>query len=147
MHILGWFLVSGCTTGTSEVIFVTEPTAEDADNPYQGVIVTMGMYGDEDAVPGTEVMVLDIDPSQSCFGWTRTTGNGTRDNAAADFQCFQDRLCYTQYPDALTCDGEMSERKAIYTDAVVPDTGGTFTKILSGTEACEPAPEGFECPT
>ena len=96
------------------------------------------------------VVIYTLDTAQSCAGWTRETDTGEmRSNSATRFQCYQDRLCYTQYVESFTCDsGEaaMTEDKEARTNCAADPTPGIWAKILSGTEKCPAAPAGFECP-
>ncbi len=130
----------------STVICVTEPTAADSQHAYQGQRALVGFYPSAECTPGTEVMRLSYDLSQTCFGWRRSTGNGTRDNSATRFACYRDRVCYTQHTTSLSC-GNGATDKEVRTDACIKDDAGDiWLKLLSGTESCPPAPSGFTCP-
>jgi hypothetical protein len=131
----------------STVVCVTAPQPADSQHAYQGVKARVGFYPTAECTPGTEVMVLNYDVSQTCFGWRRPLENGsTRDNSATHFQCYRDRVCYTQHTRLLTCDTSPTD-KQFRTDACIKDDAGdVWLKLLGGTESCPEAPSGFECP-
>ena len=89
------------------------------------------------------------DTTQSCFSWEGNSAAGA--NAATNFQCCRDRVCYTQHPGTLECDNPRPTNKEALTDECVLDTQNPngraiYAKIISGTESCPEAPPGFECP-
>jgi hypothetical protein len=130
----------------STVICVTEPQPEDAAHGFQGVKALVGFYPTDQCVPGQEVMKLSYDVSQTCFGWKRDASPSPRDNSATHFQCYRDRVCYTQHTRVLTCDTTPTD-KEFRTDACIKDDAGDiWLKLLGGTESCPEAPAGFECP-
>jgi hypothetical protein len=110
--------------------------------------VTVGFYANDQCEAGTEAYTITYDISQACFGWTREAGvRGTVENSASDFQCYSDRLCYTQYTQQLTCGAGHSEQKqASVTDCLPEPMGNIWSKVLSGTEDCAVAPSDFVCP-
>lgn len=131
----------------STVVCVSEPAATDSQHAYQGVKARVGFYPNDQCTPGTEVMVLQYDLSQTCFGWRRSAGNGTRDNSATHFECYRDRVCYTQHTKVMTCSSEHVTDKEYRTDVCIKDDGSdVWLKLLSGTESCPEAPVGFSCP-
>lgn len=106
--------------------------------------IQLGLYGNE-ACDGEPVLVVTLPLEQPCVGWDRVV----RQNSATRFQCYRDRLCYTQYVSSGTCDaGEATrvEDKESRTTCTDDPTPNIWTKILSGTESCPEAPAGFECP-
>lgn len=110
-------------------------------------VVLVGLYDDENC----ENLVLSykLDIAKPCSGWTRQTGTTTKDNSGTRFQCYKDRLCYTQYVDSYTCDAQAaahSEDKESTTKCTKDPTPDIWTKILGGTENCPDAPSGFQCP-
>lgn len=130
----------------SSVICVTQSAPADSSHPYQGIKALVGFYPSDQCTPGTEVMKLSYDLSQTCFGWRRDAGSSTRDNSATHFQCYRDRVCYTQSTRVLTCNGSVTD-KEYRTDACIKDDAGDiWLKLLSGTESCPEAPAGFSCP-
>lgn len=131
----------------STVVCVTQPATGDAQHAYQGVKAKVGFYPTDQCTPGTEVMMLTYDLSQTCFGWRRSASNGTRDNSATHFQCYRDRVCYTQSTRVLTCDGSATDKQYRIDACIKDDAGDVWLKLLGGTESCPQAPAGFECPT
>jgi hypothetical protein len=130
----------------STVICVTPPAAADSSHAYQGVKALVGFYPDDRCTPGTEVMKNVYDLAQTCFGWRREASPSPRDNSATNFQCYRDRVCYTQHTRVLSCDTTPTD-KEFRTDACIKDDAGDiWLKLLSGTESCPPAPGGFSCP-
>ena len=130
----------------STVVCVTQPVVADGQHSYQGVRALVGFYPSDQCTPGTEVMKLSYDLSQTCFGWRRQAGSGTRDNSATHFQCYRDRVCYTQHTRELTCNTQPTN-KEFRTDACIKDDAGeVWLKLLGGTESCPQAPADFACP-
>ncbi len=128
------------------VVCVTAPLASDSQHAYQGIRALVGFYPSDQCTPGTEVMKNVYDLSQTCFGWRRSTGSSTRDNSATHFQCYRDRVCYTQHTQVLTCNTTATD-KEFRTDACIKDDAGdVWLKLLGGTESCPAAPAGFSCP-
>lgn len=160
LHLLacGMALLAACGSASSSstascvadpastVVCVTPPLPEDSQHAYQGVKAFVGFYPTDQCTPGTEVMKLSYDLSQTCFGWRRNAGTSTRDNSATNFQCYRDRVCYTQSTKVLTCDNSPTN-KEFRTDACTKDDAGDiWLKLLSGTENCPAVPAGFTCP-
>lgn len=141
---------SGSTTciadPDSTVICVTQAQATDSGHAYQGVRALVGFYPTDQCTPGTEVMKLTYDLSQTCFGWRRQAGSSTRDNSATHFQCYRDRVCYTQHTQALTCSNTPTDKQFSTTGCTKDDAGDVWLKLLGGTEGCPAAPAGFACP-
>lgn len=101
-----------------------------------------------DAACTQQVGMRSYDTSQTCFAWT-AQGSNAQENSASRFQCYRDRLCYTQFPDSLTCgDGGhgSTDKQARLGECVKEPAGALYSKLVSGTEACPEAPPGFECP-
>jgi hypothetical protein len=95
------------------------------------------------------VGMRSYDTAQECFSWT-APGSSAMENSATRFQCYADRVCYTQHPNTLDCtDGGFgqTDKQAILGMCLKEPDGQLYSKLLSGTEACPPAPAGFECPT
>lgn len=157
--ILSCLMASACGSSSSDsssvsclpdpastVICVTQSVPADSTHPYQGVKALVGFYPTDQCTPGTELMKLSYDLSQTCFGWRRDAGTSTHDNSATHFQCYRDRVCYTQSTRVLTCDGSVTD-KEYRTDACIKDDAGdVWLKLLGGTESCPVAPAGFSCP-
>ena len=154
-----WLVVFAAGCGSSEsssaacvadpastVICVTEPQTSDSGHSYQGVRALVGFYPTDQCTPGTEVMKLSYDLSQTCFGWRRQAGTSTRDNSATHFQCYRDRVCYTQHTKVLTCDTTPTNTQFSTTACTKDDAGDLWLKLLGGTESCPVAPSGFSCP-
>ncbi len=138
------FLLGACSTeddsGSNE-----EPTGTcDAQ-------VVIGFYTDPECTQEVAASspTRTYDTTRSCFDWVGNSAAG--ENSATNFQCYRDRLCYTQHPATLTCDGNRFTDKEARTDVCLLDTanpngGEIYAKIVSGTEGCPAAPAGFECP-
>lgn len=158
--LCGLFFLSACGIGSSgssssvscvpdpasTIVCVTEPRPDDSQRPHQGVKAIVGMYPSDQCTPGTEVIKLAYDVAQTCFGWRRQVANGTRDNSATHFQCYRDRVCYTQHTRELTCNTTATD-KEVRTDACIKDDAGDiWLKLIGGTESCPAPPPGFACP-
>jgi len=109
--------------------------------------VTIGFYADDRCLPGTEVGTRRYDTRQTCFSWT-AVGSNAQENSATRFQCYRDRLCYTQHPNSLSCGGSgLATDKESRTDVCLKEPAGVlYSRILGGTDACPVAPAGFQCP-
>lgn len=91
-------------------------------------------------------MKLTYDLSQTCFGWRRQAGSSTRDNSATHFQCYRDRVCYTQHTQVLTCSSGPTDKQVSTTACTKDDAGEVWLKLLGGTESCPEAPADSACP-
>jgi hypothetical protein len=111
-------------------------------------LVLVGFYATDQCEAGSEVYTITFDVSQTCFGWSREGGaRGTIENSASDFQCYADRLCYTQYTEQLVCGAGHSEPKEASTvECIKEPNAEVWSRIISGTEACPAVPDGFACP-
>jgi hypothetical protein len=106
--------------------------------------IRLGLFA-SDTCDGEPVLIVTLPLEQPCVGWDR----GVRQNSATRFQCYRDRLCYTQYVASPTCDAAeatLVEDKESRTTCTKDPTPRIWTRILSGTEGCPEAPEGFACP-
>lgn len=106
--------------------------------------IRLGLFA-SDTCDGEPVLVVTLPLEQPCVGWDRVV----RQNSATRFQCYRDRLCYTQYVASPTCDAAeatLVEDKESRTTCTDDPTPNIWTRILSGTEDCPEAPDGFECP-
>jgi hypothetical protein len=86
---------------------------------------------------------------EDCFSWT-AQGSNAETNSASRFQCYRDRICYTQYPSTLTCTNPNpgpTDKEARVGECVKEPSGSLYSKVLSGTESCPDAPAGFSCPS
>ncbi|MDI1430850.1 hypothetical protein [Polyangium sorediatum] len=109
--------------------------------------ILVGLFDDDQCE--NLVFSYKVDIAEPCSGWTREVAGGTKDNSATRFQCFKDRLCYTQYVNTYTCDAQgaaMVEDKEARTTCLDDPTPGIWVKLLGGTESCPDAPSGFQCP-
>ena len=114
--------------------------------------VEIGFYADPEctqpvmAASSTRI----YDTRQECFSWEG--GSAAGENSVTRFQCFRDRLCYTQHPATLACNNGSPTNKEARTDECVLDTQtpdgsrAIYAKIIGGTESCPEAPADFECP-
>ena len=124
------------------------PTAETAPAPAaagsSGAQVVIAFY--EDAACTREVGRRRYDTGQACFAWV-ASGSNAQENSATRFQCFSDRLCYTQHPDSLDCGGGLATDKEARTGLCLKEPAGRLYSMLqSGNEDCPPPPPGFACP-
>ncbi len=142
-------LVGGCGTETDGAVPVARPNPNAVTNPAAvcSAVVTVGLYGEDTCAPGSEVMLIRFNLAQDCYGWTRDSGRGEVENSATRFQCYRDRLCYTQTPRGLTCSGSPENKQSRTNGCTLEPQGGLWTRVLSGTEGCPEAPADFECPT
>lgn len=110
-------------------------------------VITIGFYTDAQCSPEHQIAERKMDFSAKCFIWRRhvQTG-GERDNAAGNFQCYRDRLCYRQFPGNNECKGDFYADK-VFSLQCQSETGGVWAKILSGTQQCPVAPKDFQCPS
>ena len=130
----------------------TSPTAATAADPPAastagtgGPQVVIAFY--DDAACTREVGRRRYDTSLACFSWV-AVGSNAQENSATRFQCFSDRVCYTQHPDSLTCDGGLATDKESRTGLCLKEPAGRlYSMLVSGTESCPAPPLGFECPT
>ena len=102
-----------------------------------------------DAACTQMVGMRSYDTSQECFSWS-SPGSSAGENSATRFQCYADRLCYTQHPNTTDCtDGGFgaTDKQARLGMCLKEPDGALYSKLLSGTDACPAAPAGFECPT
>jgi len=124
----------------------TSPSSQQAAS-FCSAQVTIGFYADDRCLPGTEVGTRRYDTRQTCFPWT-AVGSNAQENSATRFQCYRDRLCYTQHPNSLSCGGSgLATDKESRTDVCLKEPAGAlYSRILGGTDACPVAPAGFQCP-
>lgn len=121
-----------------------ETTAATADGC--GAQVLIAFYDDAECQNQRGMRVYDT--GLDCFSWT-AAGSKAKENSATRFQCYADRLCYTQHPNSHTCeDGGFgrTDKQAMLNTCLKEPEGVLYSKLIGGTEACPPAPEGFECP-
>src|SRR4029453_19264794 len=109
-----------------------------------GAQVTIAFY--TDAACTQQAGQRRYHTEMSCFSWV-AQGSHAQENSANRFQCYRDRLCYTQHPNSLTCEGGFSTAKeARVGECLKEPAGRLYSKVLSGTESCPVAPAGFDCP-
>ena len=149
--------LTGCTKGTGG-----DPTSSSPFGPLDGnagagaahasmtaegttgAQVTIAFY--TDAACTEQAGQRRYHTEMSCFSWV-AQGSHAQENSASHFQCYRDRLCYTQHPNSLTCEGGFStDKEARVGECVKEPAGRLYSKILGGTESCPAAPEGFNCP-
>jgi hypothetical protein len=109
--------------------------------------VAIAFYSDSACT--AQVGMRTYDTSRDCFSWT-ASGSSAQENSATRFQCYRDRLCYTQHPNSLSCgDGGFgsTDKQAMLNVCLKEPDGSLYSKLLSGTENCPTAPAGFECPS
>ena len=111
--------------------------------------VVVDLYADDQCTEPA-VFSYTLDLGEACSGWSRQVSGTTRTDSASRFQCYRDRVCYTQYVDRETWDATASMMitdKESRTACLKDHTPGIWTKIRSGTEGCPEAPAGFDCPS
>ncbi len=110
--------------------------------------ITIGFYQDSECLSGTEVATIDVDLSQTCFGWTRNNNGTTQSNSMTNFQLYRDRFCYTQHVGSLLCDTQMpTDKVAKLSECLQEPTGeNLWAKVISGLDNFPDAPSGFACP-
>jgi len=124
----------------------SEPTGDAAHGSCTARAV-IAFYSD--AACTTMVGMRSYDTSLECFTWT-AMGSSAQENSATRFQCYADRVCYTQHPNTLDCgDGGFgaTDKQARLAMCIKEPDGALYSMLLSGTESCPAAPAGFECPT
>lgn len=136
-----------CSDGAMEATYQEGDVGGAVGGSECTAIILIGLFADDACT--NQVFSYKLDTGQSCSGWTRETGTGSRDNSGTRFQCFKDRLCYTQYVDSYSCDASAAhaEDKEVRTECLKDPTPGIWAKALGGTENCPDAPMGFACPT
>ena len=139
----------GGSTGTEPSAAVPVPAATPvapAATTSGAAQVVIAFYFDARCEPGTEVGSRRYDTGASCFSWF-AQGSHAQENSATSFQCWRDRLCYTQHPDSMSCASALATPKESRVGECLKEPAGQlYSRILSGTESCPPAPPGFQCP-
>jgi hypothetical protein len=124
----------------------SEDSPDSTTSCQETALVEVGIFGD-DTCTGTPMLTYTLDISKTCSGWTREGRGQTIYNSGSRFQCYRDRLCYTQFVETLSCDGTRATDKEVSTTECIKDqTPNIWVKIMGGTEGCPEAPAGFACP-
>lgn len=149
-HAIGCSSASTCDAlpGTTTSADAGATDAGSAD-PACNSTVVVGLYGNDKCTPGAEVLTVTFPIAEPCVGWSRSAGGDTVYNSASRFQCFRDRLCYTQYVHNCSCSADqarMVEDKEARTTCLKDSTPDIWVRVLSGTDNCPDAPTGFACP-
>ena len=111
-----------------------------------GAQVVLAFYQDAACTPGTEVGHRRYDTAQPCFSWF-AAGSNAQENSADRFQCWRDRLCYTQHPGSMTCEaGFATAKESRVGECLKEPAGRLYSRVMSGTGDCPPPPAGFQCP-
>ena len=114
-----------------------------------GAKVTIAFFTDAACSADSKVGQRSYDTSLECFSWT-AQGSHAEDNSATRFQCYKDRLCYTQHAATLTCtDGSTigpTDKQAKNAECIKEPAGTLYSMIVGGNEGCPAPPPGFECP-
>ena len=119
---------------------------EAASSPAGGARAQVVIAFYDDAACTREVGRRRYDTGRACFAWT-AAGSNAEENSATRFQCYSDRLCYTQHPNSLTCSGAVPTDKQARKGLCLKEPAGRlYAMLLSGSDACPPPPPGFECP-
>jgi hypothetical protein len=145
--LLGSILVAcggGSPSATSPIPATAESPATSPVTDTTGAQVVIAFY--DDAACTHEVGRRRYDTAQACFAWV-ASGSNAQENSATRFQCFSDRLCYTQHPDSLDCAGGLATDKEARTGLCLKEPAGRLYSMLqSGNEGCPAPPPGFQCP-
>jgi hypothetical protein len=144
--------LTGCTNGTSEGPTSASPFGALDGNAGMtsastsgGAQVVIAFY--TDAACTQQAGQRRYHTEMACFSWV-ANGSNAQENSASHMQCYRDRLCYTQHPNSLTCEGGFSTHKeARVGECVKEPAGRLYSRIVSGTEGCPEPPAGFTCPT
>jgi hypothetical protein len=114
-----------------------------------GAKVTIAFFSDAACSDANKTGQRAYDTSLDCFSWT-AQGSNAQENSATRFQCYNDRLCYTQHAGTLTCSGGSTgptDKQAKNGVCIKEPSGTLYSLLVGGNEACPPPPAGFECPT
>jgi len=147
--LVPWLVLVACApddTGSDDTSG-DDTAGEDTNAGTCTATVTIAFFSDEACTDQVGMRVYDT--SETCFSWT-ATGSNAQDNSATRFQCYDDRLCYTQHAGTLTCEGGSvgPTDKEAQNEVCIKESAGTlYSKLIGGNEDCPPAPEGFECPS
>jgi hypothetical protein len=144
---LGLTAIACGSEGASEATYAAGDVGGAVGGDACTAVVLIGLFDDDKCE--NQVFSHKLDIAKPCSGWTRETGLSTRDNSGTRFQCFKDRLCYTQYVDNYTCDTQAAakmEDKEARTTCIKDTTPDIWIKLLGGTENCPDTPSGFQCP-
>jgi len=155
MWLFGLALVGACSSSSSSEDCVlptgsTSATPSDGADPACSAVIVVGLYKDDQCTPGTEVLKVTLDVAEPCSGWFHGAASDPTYDSGSRFQCYRDRLCYTQYVATCACSSESASLitdKQARTTCMKDDTPNIWTRILSGTDSCPEAPAGFECPS
>jgi hypothetical protein len=123
-------------------------TGGSGENECDGAKVTIAFFSDAACSDANKVGQRSYDTSLECFSWT-ADGSNAEDNSATRFQCYSDRICYTQHAGTLTCEGGTvgpTDKQAKNAECIKEPAGTLYSKIVGGNEACPAPPAGFECP-
>jgi hypothetical protein len=133
-NLVFWVFLGSC--GQSDFQSGVVDTVSSGEICTESRTVEVGIWGNGGDCSGDPAFILEVPLTQACFGWERSLENGeTRWNSATRFQCYQDRVCYSQHPDSDTCEAPLGT-----TDKEWRSECSAGTKLLSGTDDCPPAP-------
>jgi hypothetical protein len=138
------FCYSICTTYAT--VF---PLSTNAETDKNHIKIVVGFY--KNAKCSGQPLAQRTMYLQNCFSWTRAYNEGERDNSANNFQCYKNKVCYTQYPLTKNCSEQqpgLTRNKQLSTQCQQEIGTGKkmWSKILSGTESCPKSPSNFQCP-
>lgn len=114
-----------------------------------GAKVIVAFFSEADCDADSQKGQRAYDTAMDCFSWT-AMGSNAGENSATRFQCYDDRLCYTQHPNSMTCgDGGFgaTDKQAKNGECLKEPDGMLYSRIVGGNEGCPAAPPGFECPS
>jgi len=150
--VLLFATLTACTNGSSSGPTAASPFGSLDGNTPNGASVTSGTGAKVtiafylDASCAEEVGRRRYPTDQACFSWV-ASGSHAQENSASRFQCYRDRLCYTQHPTSLTCGGSFATPKESRVGECLKEPAGRlYSRIVDGTDECPPPPAGFRCP-
>lgn len=143
---LGFWFVGCSGDGATEATYHDGDVGGAVGGSECMATVLIGLFDDDKCT--NQVFSYKLDIGRPCSGWSRETGSGSRDNSGTRFQCFKDRLCYTQYVESYSCADSAArvEDKEVRTECTKDPTPDIWAKVLGGIENCPDVPMGFECP-
>ena len=138
-------VIGALSWGCYASVGVKTPLSTSKIQPGDPVVV-VGFYDDAQCRPDHLIARRVMNLASSCFVWVRRVQEGvTRSNAASDMRCYQDRICYQQYPGQDHCSGDFFAQKS-FSIHCKAEGHGVYSKILSGTSNCPKAPSQDPCP-
>ena len=137
--LMGWLLMLPTWASIKAPLSITAIKSGDS-------VLVVGFFDDAQCSAKHQIAERRMNLSSDCFVWVREAGSGmTRSNAASHMRCYQDRVCYRQYPGQDHCSGHFFADKS-FSIHCQSEGRGVWSKILSGTAHCPASPKHFSCP-